>query len=307
MVMPDDDKYSQTRGELLDQLAYMMGGRAAEELVFHDPTTGAGNDIEKATKLARAMVTEFGMSELIGAVQLGAGDHEPFVGMSYGGSQARTYSEEVAAKVDSEVSRLLAAAHQEAFDTLEENRDVLDELVRQLFEKETLDKEQVAKIFEPLRRHAKRPAWTGSDDRKPSSIPPIDPPERVLPPDPGPVPVPAGGPEQQLPPGFGQGPYGLPPNNGQPPYGQGQPPYVQGQPPYVQGQPPYGQGYPQPPYPPQPYGQPPFPQPYGQQPYPAPAETPGNGQAPSDHPFAPPAQPDAGGRAEEPGQGRPGV
>jgi cell division protease FtsH len=307
MVMPDDDKYSQTRGELLDQLAYMMGGRAAEELVFHDPTTGAGNDIEKATKLARAMVTEFGMSELIGAVQLGAGDHEPFVGMSYGGSQARTYSEEVAAKVDSEVSRLLAAAHQEAFDTLEENRDVLDELVRQLFEKETLDKEQVAKIFEPLRRHAKRPAWTGSDDRKPSSIPPIDPPERVLPPDPGPVPVPAGGPEQQLPPGFGQGPYGLPPNNGQPPYGQGQPPYVQGQPPYVQGQPPYGQGYPQPPYPPQPYGQPPFPQPYGQQSYPAPAETPDNGQAPSDHPFAPPAQPDAGGRAEEPGQGRPGA
>jgi len=218
MVMPDDDKYSQTRGELLDQLAYMMGGRAAEEMVFHDPTTGAGNDIEKATKLARAMVTEFGMSELIGAVQLGSGDHEPFVGMSYGGSQTRSYSEAVAAMVDAEVSKLLAAAHQEAFDVLETNRDVLDELVRQLFEKETLDREQVARIFEPLQRWPKRPAWTGSESRKPSGRPPVDPPERVIPLEPQPVPVPAGGPEQ-LPP-YGQG---FPPFGGQPPYNPGYP------------------------------------------------------------------------------------
>ena len=232
-------------------LGYMMGGRAAEEMVFHDPTTGAGNDIEKATKLARAMVTEFGMSELIGAVQLGSGDHEPFVGMTYGGSQARSYSESVAAMVDAEVSKLLATAHQEAFDVLEKNRDVLDELVRQLFEKETLDKEQVARIFEPLQRWPKRPAWTGSDNRKPSDRPPVDPPERALPPE-IPVPVPAGGPEQ-LPPN-GQG---FPPFGAQPPYNQGYPdqPY-NGQPPF-NGQPPYnGQPYPQQGYPPQqaPYG-----------------------------------------------------
>lgn len=284
MVMPDDDKYSQTRGELLDQLAYMLGGRAAEELVFHDPTTGAGNDIEKATKLARAMVTEYGMTEALGAVKLGSGDHEPFLGMSYGAGSSREYSEEVAAKVDAEVARLIANAHQEAFDVLEANREVLDELVRQLFEKETLDKEQVAKIFEPMKRWPKRPAWTGSETRKPSSIPPVDPPERVLPPEPAPVPVPAGGPEQ-LPPGFG---YGQPP--------MGQPPYVQppmGQPPMAQqgypGQPPYG-GWPQAgPYPPQPpYGQAPYGQaPYGQQP--VAGDPQGNGHG--GHPFAPPQAP----------------
>ncbi len=183
MVMPDDDKYSQTRGELLDQLAYMMGGRAAEELVFHDPTTGASNDIEKATKLARAMVTEFGMTESLGAVKYGSGDREPFLGMSYA-SDSRTYSEAIAGQVDAEVSKLISTAHQEAFDVLTANRDVLDELVRQLFEKETLDKEQVAKIFEPLRRWPKRAAWTGSETRKPSDVPPIDPPERPTPPDP---------------------------------------------------------------------------------------------------------------------------
>lgn len=179
MVMPDDDKYSQTRGELLDQLAYMLGGRAAEELVFHDPTTGAGNDIEKATKVARAMVTEYGMSETLGAVKYGSGDREPFLGLDYS-SESRTYSEAVAGKVDEEVSKLIANAHQEAYDVLNTNRDVLDELVRQLFEKETLDKEQVAKIFEPLKRWPKRAAWTGSDTRKPSEVPPIDPPERPV-------------------------------------------------------------------------------------------------------------------------------
>ena len=71
MVLPDEDKYSQTRSEMLDKLAYMLGGRAAEEMVFHDPTTGAGNDIDKATSLARAMVTQFGMTERLGAIKLG--------------------------------------------------------------------------------------------------------------------------------------------------------------------------------------------------------------------------------------------
>ncbi|GAA1392107.1 ATP-dependent zinc metalloprotease FtsH [Luteococcus peritonei] len=177
MVMPDEDKYSSTRGELLDQMAYMMGGRAAEEMVFHDPTTGASNDIEKATKVARAMVTQYGMSERLGAIQLGGGDSEPFVGM--GGAQpSRGYSDITAAVVDEEVSRLLAAAHQEAFDVLKENRDVLDELVRQLLEHETLDKAQVARIFEPLRRFPERGAWTGSETRVPSDIPPIPMPPR---------------------------------------------------------------------------------------------------------------------------------
>ena len=84
MVLPDEDKYSQTRSEMLDKLAYMLGGRAAEEMVFHDPTTGAGNDIEKATSLARAMVTQYGMTERLGAIKLGEGNAEPFLGRDFG-------------------------------------------------------------------------------------------------------------------------------------------------------------------------------------------------------------------------------
>jgi cell division protease FtsH len=177
MVLPDTDKYSQTRSELLDKLAYMMGGRAAEEMVFHDPTTGAGNDIEKATSLARAMVTQYGMTERLGAVKLGDSNSEPFLGRDIG--HTRNYSEDVAAMIDDEVKKLVASAHQEAFDILEENRDVLDNLVLELMDKETLDKEEVAEVFEPLRRRTARPAWTGSPERSPSSIPPVEIPEEI--------------------------------------------------------------------------------------------------------------------------------
>ncbi len=177
MVLPDEDKYSQTRSELLDKLAYMLGGRAAEEMVFHDPTTGAGNDIDKATSLARAMVTQYGMTERLGAIKLGEAQGEPFLGRDMG--HQRNYSEDVAAKVDEETKKLLATAHQEAFDILETNRDVLDDLVLQLLDKETLDKEQIRVIFEPLRRRDLRPAWTGSPDRNPSDIPPIEIPQEI--------------------------------------------------------------------------------------------------------------------------------
>ncbi|CAN5417032.1 ATP-dependent zinc metalloprotease FtsH [soil metagenome] len=171
MVLPDEDKYSQTRSEILDKLAYMMGGRAAEELVFHDPTTGAANDIEKATALARAMVTQYGMTERLGAIKLGESNSEPFLGRDLG--HTRDYSEQVAALVDHEVKALIHGAHQEAFDILDANRDVLDALVTELLEKETLDKAQVAGIFEALRRSQHRPAWTGSDQRVPSTVPPV--------------------------------------------------------------------------------------------------------------------------------------
>jgi len=177
MVLPDEDKYSQTRSEMLDQLAYMMGGRAAEEMVFHDPTTGAGNDIEKATSLARAMVTQYGMTERLGAIKLGEDNAEPFVGRDIG--HARNYSEDVAAIIDDETKKFLAAAHQEAFDILEENRDVLDALVLALLDRETLDKAEVAEVFEPLRLRPQRPAWTGSPDRNPSEIPPIEIPQEI--------------------------------------------------------------------------------------------------------------------------------
>ena len=177
MVLPDQDKYSQPRSQMLDQLAYMLGGRAAEEMIFHDPTTGAGNDIEKATNLARAMVTQYGMTERLGAIKLGESGSQPFLGRDLGHS--RDYSESVAAIVDEEVKNLLATAHQEAFDILEENRDVLDALVLELLDKETLDKEQIARIFEALRMRPARPAWTGSDTRRPSDMPPVEIPQEI--------------------------------------------------------------------------------------------------------------------------------
>ena len=178
MVLPDDDKYSTTRNQLLDQLAYSLGGRAAEELIFHDPSTGASNDIEKATALARAMVTQYGMTEAIGAIKLGSDASEPFMGRDYG--HQRDYSESVAAKVDAEMRKLIENAHQEAFDILVENRATLDAMVLELLEKETLNKEEVAEIFAKVNSWPRRPSWTGSSTRIPSQQPPVAVPERLI-------------------------------------------------------------------------------------------------------------------------------
>ena len=178
MVLPDDDKYSTTRNQLLDQLAYSLGGRAAEELIFHDPSTGASNDIEKATALARAMVTQYGMTEVIGAIKLGTDASEPFMGRDYG--HQRDYSENVAAKVDAEIRKLIENAHQEAFDILVDNRVTLDAMVLQLLEKETLNKEEISEIFKRVNSWPRRPAWTGSATRIPSQQPPVAVPERIV-------------------------------------------------------------------------------------------------------------------------------
>jgi len=171
MVLPDEDKYSQSRSQLLDELAYTLGGRAAEELIFHDPTTGASNDIEKASALARAMVTQYGLSEKIGAIKLGGKDGEPFMGMNYG--HQRDYSESVAAIVDQEVKSLIESAHLEAYEILENNRDVLDGLVKALMDKETLEKEEILELFVQVTARPARAAWTGSPLRKPSNRPAI--------------------------------------------------------------------------------------------------------------------------------------
>jgi cell division protease FtsH len=171
MVLPDQEKYSTTRSQMLNQLAYMLGGRAAEELIFHDPTTGASNDIEKATGLARAMVTQYGMTERLGAIKYGQEQGEVFLGRDMGHS--RDYSEEVAAAIDGEVRTLIETAHQEAYDILVNNRDVLDRLVLELLEKETLDKAEVEAIFTELRLREPRPAWTGSSLRRPDVRGPV--------------------------------------------------------------------------------------------------------------------------------------
>jgi cell division protease FtsH len=171
MVLPQDDKYSTTRNEMLDQLAYALGGRVAEELVFHDPTTGAANDSEKATAVARQMVTQFGMSERVGAIKLGRGSGEVFLGRDMG--HERDYSEEVASVVDEEVRRLIEAAHDEAWEALVRNRPVLDALVLALLERETLNKDELSVIFADVVKSAERPLWLSSDRRAPSDIPPV--------------------------------------------------------------------------------------------------------------------------------------
>jgi cell division protease FtsH len=178
MVLPDEDKYSTTRNQLLDQLAYSLGGRAAEELIFHDPSTGASNDIEKATALARAMVTQYGMTEAIGAIKLGGSESEPFMGRDFG--HQRDYSESVAGIVDREIRTLIENAHQEAFDILVANRSILDEMVLQLLDKETLNKDEISQIFAKVKAWPRRPAWTGSATRIPSSQPPVDVPVKVV-------------------------------------------------------------------------------------------------------------------------------
>ena len=171
MVLPDEDRYATTRNQMLDQLSYSLGGRAAEELIFHDPTTGASNDIEKATNLARAMVTQYGMTERIGAIKLGTGDSDPFLGRDYG--HQRDYSEEIAGIIDEEIHNLIENAHQEAFNILVENREILDALVVELLERETLLKEDIERIFAKVKMVGPRPAWTGSSKRVPSTIPPV--------------------------------------------------------------------------------------------------------------------------------------
>ena len=172
MVLPEQDKYSVSRSELLGQLSYMLGGRAAEELVFHDPTTGAHNDIEKATQTARAMVMQYGMTERLGAVFYGQSNGDIFLGRDLG--HIKDYSESVSAIIDEEVRSLIDTAHHEAFAVLDDNRDILDALVLRLLEKETLQKEEIAEIFAPIRKREARGPWTGSPRRLPSDREPVD-------------------------------------------------------------------------------------------------------------------------------------
>ncbi len=168
---PSEDKFLVTRGEMMDQLAMLLGGRTAEELVFHEPTTGAANDIEKASQIARGMVTEYGMSERLGARKFGTTDGEPFLGRDMG--HTRDYSEEIASSIDEEVRRLIESAHDEAWEILVQYRDVLDHLVLELMEKETLSRKAVLEIFEPVQKRAVRGTYTGYGKRVPSDRPPV--------------------------------------------------------------------------------------------------------------------------------------
>ncbi|WP_395309683.1 ATP-dependent zinc metalloprotease FtsH [Mycobacterium sp. AMU20-3851] len=177
VAVPEDDKGMMTRSEMIARLVFAMGGRAAEELVFREPTTGAVSDIEQATKIARAMVTEYGMSAKLGAVRYGTEHGDPFLGRTMG-TQA-DFGHEVARDIDDEVRKLIEAAHTEAWEILTEYRDVLDILAGELLEKETLHRRELEEIFGQVK---KRPRLTIFDDfggRVPSDKPPIKTPGEI--------------------------------------------------------------------------------------------------------------------------------
>ncbi len=162
MVMPTEDRFNKTRNQLLDDLVYSMGGRVAEEIVFRDPSTGPANDIQQATKTARAMVTDYGMSDRIGMVKLGESDTEAFGHGS--GEGPRAFSDETSAIIDEEVRRLLDNAMREAWQILTTNRAILDTLAARLLEEETLDEAQLAEIFRDVVKAPERPVWNYQSD-----------------------------------------------------------------------------------------------------------------------------------------------
>ncbi len=154
LTLPEQDKFLMTREELTDELAMLLGGRVAEELIVGDITTGAANDIERATKVARQMVTEYGMSDTIGPLTLGQKQHEVFLGRDF--QTQPDYSDSVAFEIDNEVRRMIDQAHDEALEILQEHRAKLDELAQTLIERETIDRDEVERILADVPKRAQR-------------------------------------------------------------------------------------------------------------------------------------------------------
>lgn len=174
-VMPTEDRYSQSRNELLDQMAYAMGGRTAEEIVFHDPSTGASNDIEKATKIARHMVGEYGFTDQLGAIKWIDSDDDQGID----GLRPRGYSEATAQMIDEQVLKFVETAHTEAWQIIMDNREILDELVRQLLVKQTLNEQELKEIFANIKKAPEREVWLSNPHRPDSDLPPVPIPESL--------------------------------------------------------------------------------------------------------------------------------
>ncbi|MQA62719.1 MAG: ATP-dependent zinc metalloprotease FtsH [Actinophytocola sp.] len=177
LLVPEDDKELMTRSEMIGRLVFAMGGRTAEELVFHEPTTGASSDIEQATKIAKAMVKEYGMSARLGAVKYGHEQGDPFLGRSAG--KEADYSLEVAHEIDEEVRKLIETAHTEAWEVLSTYRDVLDDLVYEVLEKETLHRKDLERIFARVHKRPRITVFNEFGERKPSDKPPIKTPREI--------------------------------------------------------------------------------------------------------------------------------
>jgi cell division protease FtsH len=184
--MPDEDRHSRTKNELLAQITMSLGGRISEELKFGDVTTGASNDFEKATELARRMVTQYGMSDRLGPIQYGRGSHQVFLGRDIG--EDRNYSEEIASKIDAEVRKIIDDCYNHAKQVLEANWDKVERMVASLLEHETVEAEEVGAILsgrpyprklDPPAPEVPRAASIPSDEpartEKPKRLPNISP------------------------------------------------------------------------------------------------------------------------------------
>jgi cell division protease FtsH len=148
MALPTEDRYLQSKTEFEDKIAGLLGGNVAERLVFGDTTTGASNDIEKATDLARRMVTEFGMSDKLGPLSFGKRDEMVFLGRSMG--ESRDYSDDVARVIDEEVRAIIDRAYDRATEVLTTYRDRLDRLAEKLIAEESVDAPEFEKLFDDL-------------------------------------------------------------------------------------------------------------------------------------------------------------
>jgi cell division protease FtsH len=151
--LPEEDKMNITQGELDDRLAFMLGGRAAEKLVYREHSAGAENDLERATSIARKMVTKWGMSEALGPVSYKLSDDDPFLGREM--HQQRQFSEATLQKIDAEVATILHDASERALQILTENREKLDVLAQALVEEEELGEKQITELIGPS-IHAKK-------------------------------------------------------------------------------------------------------------------------------------------------------
>ena len=157
ITLPENDDNHFTKQKLLDQIAMLLGGRAAEDLVIKDISAGASNDIQRASKIARKMVTEWGMSSSIGNMYLGASE-EVFLGRDY--QTQLNYSDEMAAKIDAEIKAIIDTQYELALSILRENRTVMDKMVKLLYEKETIYESEIDALFEPERAEESAPAET---------------------------------------------------------------------------------------------------------------------------------------------------
>ncbi|MEG0629161.1 MAG: cell division protein FtsH, partial [Enterococcus sp.] len=145
IALPKEDQMLMSKEDMFEQIVGLLGGRTAEEIVFNSQTTGASNDFEQATSLARSMVTEYGMSDKLGPVQY-EGNHQVFVGRDYG--QTKAYSEQVAFEIDEEVRSILKQAHEKAREIIETHRDQHKLIAEKLLEFETLDAKAIKSLYE---------------------------------------------------------------------------------------------------------------------------------------------------------------